>query len=311
VRLIDESDPATGGGPSRRLLALENFTAKMRETVRVGTLAWDADLPNLRGLTINNCLRRQTDALAGTVALGNTGHGHLAVALVRAFLEERLWVALLARMTSNDARTLLIAMGRWDAVRALVAQRDYVGDRVMSLDLWYPPGFVDAQAAALPQIKDDLRRLRSVWGWEGTLPSTAWVAGQVSLRDEYEYLHSATSRAVHFSAGEVLRRGWGTPGGILDTGNSDFREHLAEFSYDQLWRQHLGTVVGAADLLEEAAIATPADVVSENNRAELLKELQPLGRVPLVHAHEWNLQPPPLGTKVAWAAVLLDDHPGV
>ncbi|MDR7361380.1 hypothetical protein [Nocardioides marmoribigeumensis] len=214
-------------------------------------------------------------------------------------------------MSSSDANSLLLAMGRWDAIRSLVAQRDYVGDRVMSLDLWYPPGFVDAQAGTLVQIRDELRQLRTAWGWQGTLPSTAWVANEVGLRDEYEYLHSATSRAVHFSAGEVLRRCWGAPGGILVTEKPEFRDHIAEFAYDQLWRQHLGTLVEAAELLEEASVAVPGSFFSEDDRVELTRELQALGKVPLVHAHEWNLQPPPLGTRLAWAAVLLSHGDGI
>ena len=306
--MVEEVGQGTSGRASKRLSALERLASTLRETVRFESLPWDADLPNLRGLTVNNCLRRQIDALEGAVVLGRAGHGHLAVSLVRAFLEERLWTALLARMSGSDARSLLLAMGRWDAIRALVAQRDYVGDRVMSLDLWYPPGFVNAQAGALPDVKDELQRLRRVWGWQGTLPSTSWVADQVGLRDEYEYLHSATSRAVHFSAGEVLRRGWGTPGGTLVTDKSEFREHLAEFAYDQLWRQHLGNLAAAAELLEEAAVVTPDNFFSEENRVELMTELQTLGKVPLVHAYEWNLQPPPLGTRMAWAAVLLADN---
>jgi hypothetical protein len=306
--VVDPDDSIVGGASSARLQALEQFNEKMRDSLRVGPLVWDKATPNLRALTVNSCLRRQQDSLEGAVSLGKAGHGHLAVALIRAFLEERLWIGFLARMTSTEANVLLLAMGRWDAIRALAAQRDYIGDQVMTLDLWYPPGFVDAQVSELRVIKEELRELRNVWGWQGTLPSTAWIADQVSLRDEYEYLHSATSRAVHFSAGEVLRRGWGTPGGTLVTAKSEFREHLAEFAYDQLWRQHLGTLVEAADHLHESAITTPDNFFSDDSRGELLAELDTLGRVPLVHAHEWNLTPPPSGTRMAWAAVMLRDQ---
>jgi hypothetical protein len=48
-------------------------------------------------------------------------------------------------------------MVRWDGIRSLVAQRDYVGDEVMTGSLWYPPGFVDAQMAQLDSIREDLR----------------------------------------------------------------------------------------------------------------------------------------------------------
>jgi hypothetical protein len=303
--VVDQDLPVAEGALSRRLHALEIFAAQMTSAVRLGPLTWHEANPDLRALAINNGVRRQRDALDGTIALGKAGQGHLAVAFVRAFLEERIWVSFLAAMPGSEASALLGAMGRWDAVRSVVAQRDYVGDRVMSLDLWYPPGFVDAQAATLPALNAELRRLRDGWGWQGILPPVAWVADQVSLRDEYDYLHSATSRALHFSAGEVLRRGWGTPGGVLITAKEEFRAHLADFAYDELWRLHLATILGAADLLGEAAISVTDDFFSDEGQDRLTSELMALGRVPVVHAYEWNLTPPPLRTRLAWAAVVL------
>ncbi|MFJ8495940.1 hypothetical protein ACIRBZ_47620 [Streptomyces sp. NPDC094038] len=302
----DEISPATNDSSSPRLQALRTFSARMCTEIRLGPLVWDESDPDLRALTINNCVRRQRDAIEGAIALGDARQAHLAVAFVRAFLEERMWAIFLASMTHSEANALLLAMGLWDAQRALIAQRDYIGNLDMTLHLWFPPGFVDAHAAAtLDDRKTELRQLRDRWGWQGALPSPKWVAEQTSLLKEYEYLHSATSRALHFSAGEVLRRGWGTPGGFLVTDKREFREHLAEFAYDQLWRQHLGTIVGAADILGDAAISVPDGFFSEENRIKLISELQNLGRVPLVHAHEWNLTPPPPGTRIAWAAVML------
>jgi hypothetical protein len=296
--------PETNESSSRRLQALKNFSATVSEAVRLGPLAWDESNPDLRALAINSSVRRQRDAFEGAIALGDAGQGHLAVAFVRAFLEERMWVAFLGSIARAEANELLLAMGRWDAVRALTAQRDYIGDLEMTVRLWYPPGFVDACAATLPDVKAELGRLRDRWGWKGTIPSAGWVADQVSLRDEYEYLHSATSRALHFSAGEIMRRGWGMPGGILITDKAEFRAHLAEFAYDQLWRQHLGTLLGAVDFLAEAAISAPSDFWSNANRDQLISELKGLGRVPLVHAYEWNLTPPPAGTRLMWAVVM-------
>lgn len=292
-----------------RLQALKIFTERIDEVIEVGSLTWDQAAPDFRGLSINNCVRRQRESLEGAIALGRAGHGHLAVGFVRSFLEERIWLAFLASMPRDEANSLLLAMGRWDAIRTLVAQREFVGDKAMTLDLWYPPGFVDAHEASLPEIKAELRQLRAKWGWQQTLPSTGWVAEQVELDAEYEYLHSATSRALHFSAGEVLRRGWGTPGGILVTDKPEFRAHLADFAYDQLWRQHLGTLLGVADLLDESGVNTPDCFWSDESRQELTSELIRLGRVPLVHAHEWNLEPPDPGTRLAWAAIMLAKSP--
>jgi hypothetical protein len=293
---------------------LKAFVTHIAEAIRIGQLTWDDSDPDLRGLAVNNSVRRQRDALQGTIALGEAGQGHLTVAFVRSFFEERLWITFLASMTRPESNALLLSMGRWDAIRSLTAQRDYIGDRTMTLKLWYPPGFVDSRAEMLPDVRADLKRLRTQWGWQGTLPSAGWIADQVSLRGEYEYLHSATSRALHFSAGEVLRRGWGTPGAVLVTNKTEFRAHLSEFAYDELWRQHLETLLAALDLLDDSAIHVQQDFWSDENRQQIGSDLKRLGRVPLVHAHEWNLEPPPLGTLMAWAVVTNaltgdDEHP--
>ncbi|MBD0838866.1 hypothetical protein [Streptomyces sp. TRM68416] len=301
----DQVSSVTDDSTSPRFQALKHFSERMRREIHLDPLVWEEPDLDVRALTINNCVRRQRDAIEGAIALGNVRQGHLAVAFVRAFLEERMWATFLASMTRSEADALLLAMGRWDARRALIAQRDYIGDLDMTVHLWFPPGFVDAQAVTLDGLKAELRQLRGRWGWQGVIPSSKWVAERSSLVEEYEYLHSATSRAVHFSAGEVLRRGWGAPGGALVTDKEEFREHLAEFAYDQLWRQHLGTIVGAADILGDAAISVPDGFFSEENRIKLTSELKNLGRVPLVHAYEWNLTPPPPGVRMAWAAFML------
>lgn len=296
-------------GPGDRLDALDGFASDLARAVELNELVWSQP-PNLRALTINNCVRRQRDAIQGAIALGKARQGHLAVAFVRPLLEERLWMMFLADMPEASANALLLAMGRWDTVRSLVAQRDYIGDDEMTLYLWYPPGFVDAREAQLPAIKAELVDLRRQWGWQGTLPSTQWVADKVSLRAEYDYLHSATSRAVHFSAGEVLRRGWGAPGGALLTNKPEFREHLAGFAYDQLWRLHLGTLEGAQQILQEGGVIVAEDFFTGGESEVLTSRLRRLGRVPMVHAYEWNLTPPPLGTRLAWRVVLEAEKDG-
>lgn len=83
----------------------------MGRAIRFDPLTWDESNPDLRALTINSCVRRQRDALVGAIALGEAGQGHRAVAFVRAFLEERMWVAFLAAMTRSEANALLLAMG--------------------------------------------------------------------------------------------------------------------------------------------------------------------------------------------------------
>jgi len=252
-------------------------------------LEWRERDANFRALAINHTLRRQHEALSAAVMLADMQQGHLAVAFVRPALDEWLWLTYLCKLDLAKANGLLLAMGRYDAIRSLSAQRDYIGDEAMTAQLWYPPGFVDVQVEQLPKVREELRRLGQVLGWgNSALPPARWLAEQVGEVAEYEYLHAATSRAVHFSAGEVLRRGWGTPGGILVTDKPEFREHLADFALDRLWRLWASTLVAVVDRLDNTGVhfEESIDVISET-----LGKLSRLGKVPLVHAAEWNLAP--------------------
>lgn len=105
-----------------------------------------------------------------------------------------------------------MTMGRNDAIRSLLAQRAYVGDSVMR-ELWYPVALLDAQEMQQTSVRDELNRLRKHFSRPvNPLPSPRWIAERSSHKDLYDYLHAATSRALHFSMGEVMRNGWGEPG---------------------------------------------------------------------------------------------------
>lgn len=127
------------------------------------------------------------------------------------------------------------------------------------------------------------------WGG-GDLPSGAWVAERANKKDLYDYLHAATSRALHFSAGEIMRRGWGHPSGTISTDKPEFREHLASFALDQLVRLYTETWSVAMPLIEAAGVDSDNEL-NWDDIEPVLSSVFGLGRVPLVHAAEWNLTP--------------------
>jgi len=94
------------------------------------------------------------------------------------------------------------------------------------LGLWYPRDFLDEAPANRQKQKDKLKQLQKKHKWSGgDVPSGAWIAERDGEKTLYDYLFSATSRAIHFSAGEIMRRGWGMPGGVLTTDKPEFRTH--------------------------------------------------------------------------------------
>lgn len=272
-----------------RVAAVEDFVAINERLLSVGNLSWSDATADGRLLAINSALRRQLESLRASTTLARQGLGHLAVAFVRASLEDVMYLGFFTSLGQAEAQELFLAFGRWDVTRSLLAQRNYVGDEVMA-QLWYPKAFLDAMEAERDKQQAALVVLRKKHGWQGRLPSGDWIAERAGKRDLYEYLHAATSRALHFSAGEIMRRSWGEPGGIMTTDKPEFREHLAAFALDQLWRLYVDTWQVAMPLLSAACISSD-DTLTFDELRPVLDRLLAAGKVPLVHAHEYNLTP--------------------
>ena len=274
-----------------RLSAVEAWLTAQKKTCVIGDLSWDTAWSDIRLVAVNYILRRQLEALDATVVLAKTGLGHLAVGFVRPALDELLWMLWVNDLAQQDAKELLMTMGHSDAIRSLVAQRAYVGDAVMQ-ELWYPVAFLDAQEQRQGRVKDKLKQLRNRLKWSGhPLPSARWIAEQSGHEDLYDYLHAATSRATHFSMGEVMRNAWGEPGGKLVTFKLEFRQYRTSFALDQLPVLFLKSAIACGDFLEDAGVSEPEDEALHAEVDLAAEALGKFGRVPLVHAHEWNLTP--------------------
>lgn len=274
-----------------RLAAVERWIAAQKQALIVGDLPWETAWSDLRLIAVNYILRRQFEALDATVVLAKAGFGHLAVGFVRPALDELLWMLWIKDLPRKDANNLLSTMGRSDAIRSLAAQRAYVGDVVMQ-ELWYPIAFLDAQEQQQPTVKAELKKLREQFNWSGSpLPSARWVAEQSGHKDLYDYLHAAASRALHFSMGEVMRNGWGEPEGKLTTLKPEFREYRTDFALYQLPVLFLETAIACGDFFKDAGIFEPEDDALQERVTKTANAIGRFGRVPLVHAHEWNLTP--------------------
>ncbi|CAM5343202.1 hypothetical protein STANM337S_01146 [Streptomyces tanashiensis] len=284
-------NPIQGYSLQNRIGAVEEFAALMDQVARVGDLDWSKQAADFRLLAVNVSLRRQIESIKAATILARQDLGHLAVSFVRASLEDALYLGFFASLSREDSQELFNALGSWDGLRSLLAQRSYVGDDVMHA-LWFPPEFLEAAEDKQAETKEKLRDLKRKYRWgSGLVPSSSWLAEQSGKKELYDYLHSATSRSLHFSAGEILRRGWGDPAGKAVTNSVHFREHLAAFALDQLWRLHVECWEATVPFMEDAGISSDESVTFEDTEP-LLNRLMGLGKVPLVHAAEWNLRPP-------------------
>ncbi len=292
-----------------RLAVVEEWLASLRQSLVIGDLTWEAVASDLRLLAVNYIVRRQLEALEAAVVLAKSGFGHLAVGFVRPALDELLWIDWVKGLSKAAAHELLLDMGKYDAVRSLVAQRGFVGDEVMQ-QLWYPVAFLDTAANQESELKGELKKRGEALGWgKRVSPLADWVAEQTGRGPLYRYLHSATSRSLHFSMGEAMRNGWGEPGGILTTIKPEFRSNRADFALYQLPRLFQDTLVTCDSLHEGAGIEFEVEDEGIANRILTASEsLAACGAIPLVHAHEWNLGPDGLiGSRVETDAPLHGD----
>jgi hypothetical protein len=273
-----------------RVEAVEAFIEIAGRLVTVGDLKWADVEADYRMLAVNVALRRQLESIRGAAVLARQDLGHLAVAFVRASLEDVLYLRFFASLALEDSQKLFGLLSDWDMARSLLAQRAYIGDDDMK-KLWYPTGFLDAVQLKRDNVRVQLKELQQKYKWPGgDIPSGAWIAEKADEKELYDYLHAATSRAVHFSAGEIMRRGWGDPTGKMITNMPGFRAHLAAFALDQLWRLYTKTWEVTIPSMDAAGISSE-DGIGFVDMKPVLSRLLALGRVPLVHAHEWNLTP--------------------
>jgi hypothetical protein len=103
--------------------------------------------------------------------------------------------------------------------------------------LGFPPEVVARLRKHLNEGQPQLEALGRRLGWpeknNGVLipPSLpfSFLAKMVGRADEYDYLYQATSRYVHFSPQQLLRRGWGKKGRIT-IDSAHMSEHWASFA---------------------------------------------------------------------------------
>lgn len=163
-------------------------------------------------------LRRQYECLSVAVDLVDKDLGFAAVALLRPACEEFLWTKYLTSLATADAENLLVLMARKELGDSLRAQDGHTG-RAISETLGLGI-YIKRNEASVKSLNAQTKKLGAKLKWEqrtvegGKLPSVAFVAKAVGETQLYRFLYHASSRYVHFSPTELLRRTWGRTGSI-------------------------------------------------------------------------------------------------
>lgn len=235
-------------------------------------------------------VQRQRESLDAGLRLAESAMGHIAVGFVRPACEEFLWLKYLASLDIADATVAFVALGNHDALRSLVAVKGYKGTESL-VRLGFPRPFVDAADGLVQQAAMQLKDLKSKLGWDGGKgPTVKWIASAVGELPLYEYLYAASSRAVHFSAGEALRRGWFDSAGRVSVKDVDHRVYLSDFALSELLRLFTKTLLVSDRWLDVGQTHEPIEFdEGDKSFEDRIAAFNAIGTVPLVWVKEYEL----------------------
>lgn len=249
------------------------------------TLSWtstDGTLPLVR----SSLIKRQHECLSIAVDLTDKGQGFAAVGFLRPACEEFLWTKYLSSMSKADAEALLAVMARREIWDSLKAQDLHAGKKGMSA-LGLAPYFKSMESRA-KQYDLVLKALGTKLHWDkraidsGSPPSMSFIAKAVGETKLYKLLYHASSRYVHFSPQELMRRAWGKEGDITIS-SSHFADYWASFVL------YWGVYLLAATFSAACALDEPTELDDSIDADRLMKAtsvIGDLGPVPIITAGE-------------------------
>lgn len=268
--------------------ALQNNVQEVLDSMRsfvetASDLPWspsDGFLPIVR----RAILRRQFDSLEAISHLVAEQKGYAAGPLLRPACEELIWIKYLAGIGHDDSEELLKCVASRELLDSLRAQDKY-GGRAVTIQ----PGLLSSLEDAVAP-KDAMRARLRVLGrrldWPsdtieaGELPSVFWLAKKTGKKKVYDFLYHATSRFVHFSVAELLRRAWCKPGSV-SVRSIHFRDYWGAFARYWGLRLFLDSVI---DLCETPGM--PEEGLNEAGLLSAAERIGAFGQVPIITAEK-------------------------
>jgi hypothetical protein len=229
-------------------------------------------------------LQRQVEAMDAICAMSDAGHGHFGVTLLRPAFEELVWIEFLSK-NIEVARILIPELARLEVAKSIRAQFLFGGIqslRVLGFDKKMLITLLRVQPMVQARIKEALLKL----GWKHhkqLLPTMKFLAKSVGRGKDYDYIYHGTSRFVHFSTQELLRRVWGKHGEVYVSTES-FSQFWTDFAlYWGIWIL-LYLLIACDDLMPGSDSLAGKDLDLYKER--FTNVLRALKRVPIVTAEE-------------------------
>jgi hypothetical protein len=196
---------------------------------------------------------RQHEALSSLVEMCRANFGHFGVTFLRPAFEELVWIEYVY-MHSEVAVELIGLIVSHEIADSLNAQNDYMGARAM-MEGGFTQRFVKVRTAQDRTGQARLREFGRKLGWSdrALLPSIQFLSKKVKREKDYTFLYHATSRFVHFSTAEILRRVWGQQGSV-SVGSASFSDYWEKFAVSWGFRVFVDLLIACEDLLPDAGI---------------------------------------------------------
>jgi hypothetical protein len=220
---------------------------------------------------------RQQEAVETIIQLSEMRRGHFGVTLLRPAFEELVWIDYLGKNKSL-ANELIRELTRKELSDSLEAQSDFLSIHEMH-SIGFTMRWVKRILPELTKSNDRLKVLGNRLGWRNgaVLPSMAFLCQKTGRAKDYNYIYQATSRYVHFSPHELLRRVWGTHGSVKIS-SSHFSQFWSDFAL--YW--------GLRILIETLCVSDISELrrISENVALEIKRKIELLRQVQVITKSE-------------------------
>lgn len=233
-------------------------------------------------------IRRQYDSLESISYLVSSQRGYAAAPMLRPSCEEFIWSKYLLDIPSLDAQQLVTYIANDEIYRSLRAQSKAYG-KSLSKEHGILP-YLEEQKRNRKNLQHNLRDLGRRLKWpersvnNSTTPSMWWLAKQTKEEETYELIYHATSRFVHFSTSELLRRAWGNRYGV-SVRSVHFGDYWSQFSLHWGLILFIGSVV---EILSADCLGSEVTLAVDDEQAisQAAARISKIGKPPIITAEE-------------------------
>jgi hypothetical protein len=228
----------------------------------------------------------QHECLSVMVCPETKQFAHLFVPFVRTACEELIWAKYLISLDREVAEALVQYLSSRNLFESLSAQKEYSADSIRSL------GLEEAFEACLrnqENVRRSLAEIAKRLKWKDRsgkrVPSIKYIAKEVGLQKLYILIYHASSRFVHFSPHELMRRIWGKPGD-MHISSSHFSKYWACFGVYWALRIYLDLLESLNSILGVISAEGTSSLDEDAAILDAASKLGELGAIPIITAEE-------------------------